>query len=189
PLCFFRTWIGLLVWTWMAFMNPHRLTWDFAYSLPFSEWVAMATLGGLVFSSDRKPFVWTRETILFLALWAWFCITTLTAMYPEAAWGQLERVSKIFLMSFLVIPFFQDRLPVVLAELMLGLLAFGFAPQKWVNRIDTIVNYQQDGSAMGRLTAWSVAFQLATDNPITGGGFWSIINGQTYRRYLPDYPL
>ncbi|PYM29538.1 MAG: putative O-glycosylation ligase, exosortase A system-associated [Candidatus Rokuibacteriota bacterium] len=302
PLCFFRTWIGLLVWTWMAFMNPHRLTWDFAYSLPFSEWVAMATLGGLVFSSDRKPVVWTRETILFLALWAWFCITTLTAMYPEAAWGQLERVSKIFLMSFLLIPFFQDRrrirvlllvvagsigyyglkggiwalltggenlvlgapgntfistnnalalalnmclpiffylakeeprrwlryllhatffasivsvlftysrggflgllvvlgvlflsrqnvLPVVLAALLLCLLAFGFAPQKWVNRIDTIVNYQQDGSAMGRLTAWSVAFQLATDNPITGGGFWSIINGQTYRRYLPDYAL
>ena len=56
PLCFFRTWIGLLVWTWMAFMNPHRLTWDFAYSLPFSEWVAMATLGGLVFSSDRRPY-------------------------------------------------------------------------------------------------------------------------------------
>ena len=302
PLCFFRTWIGLLVWTWMAFMNPHRLTWDFAYSLPFSEWVAMATLGGLVFSSDRKPFVWTRETVLFLALWAWFCVTTLTAMYPEAAWGQLERVSKIFLMSFLLIPFFQDRrrlrvlllvvagsigyyglkggiwalltggenlvlgapgntfistnnalalalnmclpiffylakeeprrwlryllyatffasivsvlftysrggfigllvvlgvlflsrqnvLPVALAALLLCLLAFGFAPQKWVNRIDTIVNYQQDGSAMGRLTAWSVAFQLATDNPITGGGFWSIINGQTYRRYLPDYPL
>src|SRR5207249_1071128 len=82
----------------------------------------------------------------------------------------------------------QNVLPVVLAALLLCLLAFGFAPQKWVNRIDTIVNYQQDGSAMGRLTAWSVAFRLATDNPITGGGFWSITSGQTYRRYLPDYP-
>src|SRR5947207_7063541 len=69
----------------------------------------MASVVGLVFSIDRKPFVWTRETILLLALWAWFCITTLTALYPEAARDQLERVSKILLMSFLLIPFFQDR--------------------------------------------------------------------------------
>jgi len=301
PLCFFRTWIGLLVWAWLAFMNPHRLVWGFAASLPFSQWVAMATVGGLVFSSDRKPLVWTRETILLLALWAWFCVTTLTALYPEAAREQLERVSKILLMSFLLIPFFQDRrrlrilllvvagsigfyglkagiwvlqtggenrvygvgldtgissnnalalalnmcLPilfylakeeprrwlrrllyatffasiiswlftysrggflgllvvlgvlflnrqnvphVVLAALLVGLLAFGFAPQKWLDRIDTIVNYHEDGSAIGRLTAWSVAYRLATDNPITGGGFWGIANLETYRRYLPGYP-
>src|SRR5439155_16598474 len=97
PVCFFRTCIGVLVWVWLAFMNPHRLTWGFANTLPFSEWVAMATLAGLVFSGDRKRFVWTRETILLLALWAWFCVTTLTALYPEAARGQLERVSKILL--------------------------------------------------------------------------------------------
>ena len=301
PVCFFRTWIGVLVWVWLAFMNPHRLTWGFANTLPFSEWVAMATLAGLVFSGDRKRFVWTRETILLLALWAWFCVTTLTALYPEAARGQLERVSKILLMAFLPIPFFQDRrrlrvlllvvagsigyyglkggiwvlqtggenrvlgagadtgistnnalalalnmcLPIffylakeeprrwlrhllyamffvsnisvlftysrggflgllvvlgvlflnrknvphiALAALLLCLLAFGFAPEKWLSRIDTIANYQQDESANARFTAWSVAFRLAMDNPITGGGFWGIANLETYRRYLLDYP-
>jgi len=134
PLCFFRTWTGLLVWTWLAFMNPHRLTWGFASSLPFSEWVAMATLGGLVFSGDRKPFVWTRETILLLALWAWFCVTTLTALYPEAATAQPVTVSKVLLMAFLVIPFFQDRrrLRVLLLVVAGSIGYFGLKGGIWV---------------------------------------------------------
>jgi probable O-glycosylation ligase (exosortase A-associated) len=301
PVCFLRTWVGVLVWCWLAFMNPHRLVWDFAYYLPFSQWVAIATLAGLVFARDRQPMVWTRETVLLLVLWGWFCLTTMGALYPEDARGQLERVSKILLMTFLVIPFFQDRgrlrilllvvagsigfyglkggiwvlltggqyhvlgppedtfistnnalalvlnmiLPVLFylakeetrrwrrhllyatfyasiisvlftysrgglvgllvvlgvlflnrqnlpyvaaAALLLCVLAFGFAPDKWLGRMETIANYQEDGSANARFTSWYVAFRLANDSPVTGGGFWGVANQQTYQRYLPGAP-
>src|SRR5690606_8939778 len=36
--------IGLLVWSWLGYMNPHRLTWGFAYSFPFVMISAVATL-------------------------------------------------------------------------------------------------------------------------------------------------
>ena len=46
PVCVWRPWIGILVWYWFGLMNPHRLTWDFAYSMPFASWIGGATLVG-----------------------------------------------------------------------------------------------------------------------------------------------
>ena len=31
PLILWRPWIGILVWSWLGYMNPHRQTWGFAY--------------------------------------------------------------------------------------------------------------------------------------------------------------
>lgn len=109
PVTLARPWIGILVWCWLAYMNPHRLGWGFAYDFPFALLVAVATLVGFVFSGTRRPFVWRRETILLGLLWMWFAVTSTFAMYPEAAWHKFNAVSKILLMTFLVIPLFQDR--------------------------------------------------------------------------------
>jgi putative inorganic carbon (HCO3(-)) transporter len=109
PFCITRPWIGLLVWSWISYMNPHRLTWGFAYDLPFAMMVGLCTLIGFPFAGDRKPFVWTRETVLLLVLWGWFTVTTVFAVYPESAWAKWEATSKSLLMAFLTIPLFQDR--------------------------------------------------------------------------------
>ncbi len=109
PFCLARPWIGLLVWSWIGYMNPHRLTWGFAYDLPFAMVVALLTLTGFVFTTDRKPFLWTRDMFLILLLWAWFTVTTVFGMYPDSAWAKWEQISKILLMAVLTIPLFQDR--------------------------------------------------------------------------------
>jgi probable O-glycosylation ligase (exosortase A-associated) len=109
PFCLARPWVGLLVWSWISYMNPHRLTWGFAHDLPFAMMVGLATLVGFPFAGDRKPVVWTRETLLLLLLWGWFTVTTVFAMYPESAWIKWEATSKSLLMAFLTIPLFQDR--------------------------------------------------------------------------------
>ena len=62
-----------------------------------------------MFARDRRPFLWTKSTVLLLSLWGWFALTTSVALYPDAAWQQFIRVSKVLLMALLVIPFFQDR--------------------------------------------------------------------------------
>ena len=49
-------------------------------------------------------------------------------------------------------------------------VAIGFMPDKWVDRMQTIENYEQDGSAMGRIHAWTTAVNVAQDR-FTGGGF------------------
>lgn len=59
-----------------------------------------------------------------------------------------------------------------------------FMPDKWSERMDTINTYQQDSSAMGRINAWWMAFNLATDRPLVGGGF-EIYDSQTFERYAP----
>src|SRR6185312_1966014 len=107
--CFVYPWIGVLMWSWLAYGNPHRLTWDFAFEFPFAQAVAGATLAGFIFSRDRRPFVWTREYLVLVLLWAWFGISSLFAMYPETAWDKFLEFTKILVMAMLVVPLFQDR--------------------------------------------------------------------------------
>jgi probable O-glycosylation ligase (exosortase A-associated) len=64
-------------------------------------------------------------------------------------------------------------------------LAIGFMPAKWTSRMDTIENYEQDSSALGRINAWNMAFNLANDRPLVGGGF-EIYTPSTFARYAPN---
>lgn len=109
PFCFTRPWIGILFWYVIAYANPHRQTWGFASTLPFALLVAVATLAGFAFTKDRKPFVWTPEAVLLAAFWGWVTVTSVFAVYPEAAWTKWYEFSKVMLMTMLAVPLFQDR--------------------------------------------------------------------------------
>ena len=52
--------------------------------------------------------------------------------------------------------------------LMLGGLLF--IPSEYVERLQTLRNPTQDGSAMGRLAAWETAWNMAVGNPVFGVG-------------------
>ncbi len=54
PFIFRRPYIGVLLWVWLAIMNPHRLAFGFAYDFPFSAIVGGVTLFSLVFSKDSR---------------------------------------------------------------------------------------------------------------------------------------
>lgn len=68
--------------------------------------------------------------------------------------------------------FLKMRYKVVLA----GLAIFGFSsvlvlvPDQLIERANTIANYTEDWSAMQRIQAWGVNFNIAVDNPL-GAGF------------------
>src|SRR6266581_6192839 len=95
PFILWRPHIGVLVWTWIGFMNPHRLTWSFAYDMPFAMIVALVTLVSLLISREPKKIPWTRETIVLLIFIVWMLITTIFAVYPEFAWDHMNKVAKI----------------------------------------------------------------------------------------------
>ena len=99
PACMMRPWIGVLAWFWLAFMNPHRLTWGIAQDLPFAQAVAIATLLGLLMTKDRRPLFWTRETVLMVVMMAFFAITTAFAWQRDLAWEQWLGIGKIVLMT------------------------------------------------------------------------------------------
>jgi len=54
---------------------------------------------------------------------------------------------------------------------VLALSAFLLVPDSYKNRISTIQDYEQDGSAMGRLAAWQTAINMTKANPVFGVGF------------------
>src|SRR6185437_7612685 len=127
PVCLVRPWLGFLTWFWLGLMNPHRLTWDFAYSMPFAAWVGGATLVGMFFARDRKPILWTRETVLMVVLFVYFSFTTLLAWAPDHAWPELEKVGKIFLMTILMttLIYGKDRIMAILYTIALSIGFYG----------------------------------------------------------------
>jgi len=97
--------IGILMWTWLGFMNPHRLAWGFSVEMPFAQIVAITTLVAVLVSRERKQMPWTRETILLVVFLLWMLVTTSFSFYPQLAWDQLEKVAKIFLMIIVAMIF------------------------------------------------------------------------------------
>lgn len=77
----------------------------------------------------------------------------------------------------------KEKLAVGLALLLLVPVLLVAMPDKWFERMDTVKTYQEDASAMGRVNAWHMAFNLAKDRPL-GGGF-QIYDRGVFAMYAP----
>ncbi len=297
PAILLRPHLGVYLWSWLGYMNPHRLTWGFAYSFPFAQLAAIATLLGLVFSKEPKRLPKSPLVTLWFMFVAWLCIATALAIDPGHSLEELIRSLKIQLMvlitfllivdrqklhvlvwvvalsigffgikggvfalatglnyrvwgppgSFIegnnelalalimVLPLFRylqlnsdnkwvkrgltvamilcaasivasysrgaflagaamgfmlwlksrRKLPIAIGALALIAVGINFVPEKWFDRMATIENYQEDGSAMGRINAWGFAINLALDRPLTGGGF-DTFTPELFWKYAPD---
>ncbi len=127
PFILARPYIGILVWSWLGYMNPHRLAWGFSTEMPFAFMVALATFAAILMSQEKKQIPWTRETKLLLAFTAWMFITTVFAMYPWLAWPQWDKVWKIMLMTFVTLMVINDRrrLDLLVVVIALSLAFYG----------------------------------------------------------------
>ena len=95
--------VGVLVWSVVTYMNPHRLEQGFAYDLPFAMAVAGLTVfSGWVLSREHKTWPWNPTTILLLALTAWICVTTAFAIYESASQEALIRALKILVFQGII---------------------------------------------------------------------------------------
>lgn len=298
PVILARPWIGALVWSWIGLMNPHRLTWGFAFSMPFAMIVALATFAGMLFSKERIRVPWSAPVVVLVMLIAWISVTTYFAIDVPNARTQWEKVMKIQIMTFvtLILITNRERLFALVAVAALSLAFYGFKggiftilgggvnhvlgpegsfiegnteiglamimalplmrilqlglerqglrilltvtmlltglailgtqsrgaflgaaamgvmlliksrkkalvfitmiavipafllvmPQSWYDRMESITNYTEDGSAMGRIYAWELATNMAIKRPL-GGGFASF-TPENYLIYLPDRP-
>jgi probable O-glycosylation ligase (exosortase A-associated) len=102
PFILSRPYIGVLVWSWISYMNPHRLTWAFAYALPWAQIVALTLFVSLLFNQKelRKPPMYP-VTWVWLAFIAWMFITTAAGLRPGVSFVELVDVMKIQLIIFL----------------------------------------------------------------------------------------
>ncbi len=70
PSSFRRPFVGLLVFSWLAYMRPQDLCWGFARSMRMSFFVGLAILAGWwAFERGRRPFArWDLRSSLMLVL-------------------------------------------------------------------------------------------------------------------------
>ena len=116
---------GIYLWSWISYMNPHKLTWGFAYDMPFAMMTAVVTMTAYLASKEPKRLPWTPETVLLVIYLGWVTITTFYAFYPDLAWLYWQRVFKIQVMTLLTAMLITDRKR--LHELVwIVALSFGF---------------------------------------------------------------
>lgn len=103
PYMLTRPHIGVLVWSWLGYMNPHRMAYGFAYSFPFSTVTAIGTLAGIVFSSEKKTMPWSGTMAAWIVFVIWLNITTLFALNHAEAIYEWDRTMKTMLMVFITL--------------------------------------------------------------------------------------
>src|SRR5712691_9625658 len=87
PFAFRAPYLGILLWCWVSYANPHQYTW-WLNSLPIAMIVGGVTLVGMVVSGQTRRIPWTRETVLLALLWVWYSVTTLFALVPQDAFAE-----------------------------------------------------------------------------------------------------
>lgn len=100
PFVFKRPALGVLLFTWISLMNPHRLAYGAAFSFPFAAVIAVVTLAALLLTKQPKNFPRTPVTMILLAFCAWMTLTSFFALEPDLVWREWNRVMKTLFMVF-----------------------------------------------------------------------------------------
>lgn len=102
-----------------------------------------------------------------------------------AALGSYSRGALLAIAAMIVFMWLKSRHKLAGGALiaLLAPLALLFMPERWGERMDSIGTYQEDESAMGRINAWYMAWNLARDR-FFGGGF-EIAEPGTFFLYAP----
>lgn len=109
PLILWRPYIGVLMWSWLAYMNPHRLTYMAAYDFRFSIVVGATLVLAVLFSRESKRIIWSPLTVVWLVFFVWTWLSTTMAFFPDAAAVEWSRWWKINLMSLITLMVMQSR--------------------------------------------------------------------------------
>jgi probable O-glycosylation ligase (exosortase A-associated) len=126
PFAFLKPHVGVYLWYWVGFMNPHRFTWGFMYSFPVALCMGAGTIIGSLFVRKKAPILQAPETILLLALMALFTFNTIFALFATA-WPEWEKFIKVLVMTFVTVMLMDTRpklrMLLVVVVLSIGIMA------------------------------------------------------------------
>lgn len=116
---------GVLLWTWISIMNPHRMTWGFSYSLPFAATAAALTLVAMTYGNPRPKFPVTAPTVLLIIFVLWTGITTIFAIHVDASFELFIRAFKTLFMTLIALAIIQEMKHIqALLWVVVGSVAF-----------------------------------------------------------------
>lgn len=119
---------GVLLFTWVSLMNPHRLTYAAAYDFPFEATIAVVTLISLLISKQKKQLPVNGVIVTLMLFIVWMSLTTLFALEPERAWNEWNRVIKtMFLFAIVLVSIdTKKEIQLFVAVIALSIGFFGF---------------------------------------------------------------
>jgi putative inorganic carbon (HCO3(-)) transporter len=109
PFACRHTWIGVLLWTWISIMNPHKLAWGFAMDMPFAAMAASATAISIFVTRDKVRLCANPAVVALIMLTLWMMLTTALAIHPAESWPDLKRTFKIQVMTLVALAALRER--------------------------------------------------------------------------------
>jgi probable O-glycosylation ligase (exosortase A-associated) len=126
PMITIRPFVGVLVWSWISFMSPHKLLWGPASDLPWALITGMALVIGCVIAREPKRFIWNPTTALIATFMICITLTSLTAMAPSwEVFPKWDLVTKE-LVLMLITSFFLTTKERIHALIWIMVLSLGF---------------------------------------------------------------
>jgi probable O-glycosylation ligase (exosortase A-associated) len=118
--------------------------------------------------------------------WARHAMTVAMLLCAAAAFGSHSRGALLAIAAMALSLWWYGgrKMSLLLIILGAGITLLLFMPENWTSRMSTISEYKADASAMGRINAWWMAWNLAAAN-FFGGGY-EIYNLFTFSQYAPD---
>ena len=113
--------IGVLVWVWVAIMNPHRESYGFSLALPFNMMIAVLTLAAWVFSRESKRIPLNPVTVILILFTIWMVVTTFTGLRPDFSYAMLDRNLKTMLLVLAILGLFNSKTRIHALTWMLAL--------------------------------------------------------------------
>jgi putative inorganic carbon (hco3(-)) transporter len=124
-----RPWIGVMLWTLVSLMNPHRMAYGFAYDMPVAAIAAGSTLIGLLMTRDRESPFKGPPVIWFVIFTVWITISWLAGLDPASDYVQWNKVMKIYLMTLVALVLLRSKTH-IFAFVWVIVLAVGFLGTK-----------------------------------------------------------
>lgn len=104
--------VGAYLWAWLSIMNPHKLAYGFAISLPWAMMAAIATLLAILFSKQRNPLPLNGGVGLLIVLWLWMTLSAALSINPPGVvWERWIFVTKIYFMLLVTLMVVRGRKP------------------------------------------------------------------------------
>lgn len=104
-----KPWLGILVWSWVSYMYPHRLCFSFAYSFPVAQLAAAALFIGMVSTKEKLRLPKHPLIGLWVLFIIWLNVAFFVALNPQYAYQEWDRAMKIQLVTFCTLALITDR--------------------------------------------------------------------------------
>lgn len=130
------------------------------------------------------PLLWylarQERRYLKLLLYLMFFLSIPAIMFTYSRGSALALAAVLLVMCFR-----KKGLVLIPLIAVAALLIARFIPEKWWNRQETTLTYEEDVSAMSRIDVWKFSLRLAAEKPITGAGF-QFQSPDMFQKYAPE---